>query len=89
MTDYTKLTGKEINKLQPGDWVAWRAERGKPIGPNTKWLEAQLMESPVRCHQVVFVRLGGARISVEKNRLFKPPPIVEVDRMHEVWNYDS
>ena len=89
MEEYTKLTGKEINKLKPGDWVAWRKERWKPIGRDTEWAEAQLTDRPIRCHQVVFVRFGGIRISIEKNRLYKPPPVIEVHAMHEVWDYDS
>jgi hypothetical protein len=44
MEEYTKLTGKEINKLKPGDWVAWRKERWKPIGRDTEWAEARLTE---------------------------------------------
>ena len=89
MTEYTKLTGKEINKLKPGDLVAWREQRWKPIGPNTKWVEAQLAESPIRCYHVIFVQLDGLRTPIEKNRLYKPPVVVEIDVMHEVWNYDS
>ena len=89
MEEYTKLTGKEINKLKPGDWVAWREERWEPIGPNAKWAEAQLTDHPIRCHQVVFVRFGGIRISIEKNRLYKPPPVVGIDAIDEVLDYDS
>jgi hypothetical protein len=89
MTEYKKLTGTEINKLHPGDAVAWRKERWKPIGPNTQWLEAQLTEHPIRCYHVVSVRFGGTQISIEKNRLYKPPVVVGIDVMHEVWNYDS
>ncbi len=40
MKEYTKLTGKEINKLKPGDWVAWRKERWEPIGRDTEWAES-------------------------------------------------
>jgi len=61
MEEYTKLTGKEINKLKPGDWVAWRKERWKPIGRDTEWAEAQLTDRPIRCCQVVFVRFRGIR----------------------------
>ena len=86
MTEYTKLSGNDVMKLKPGDWIAWRAERGKPIGPNTKWLEAQVDEHPTRCHQVVLVRLEGTQIPIEKNRLYKPPAVVGVDTMHETWH---
>ena len=89
MTEYKKLTGTEINKLHPGDWVAWRKERWKPIRWDTKWEEAQLVEPPIRCNQMVFVRFRGIRISVEKNRLYQPEPVAGVDTMHEVWDYDS
>ena len=89
MEEYTKLRGTEIMRLKPGDWVAWRKERWKPIGPSTKWVEAQLTEHPIRCYHVVFVRFAGARISVEKNRLYKPPPVVGIDVMHEVFDYDA
>ena len=89
MTEYAKIGGTEIMKLKPGDWVAWRQERWEAIGASTKWMEAQLAEHSVRCHQVVFVRLGGARISVEKNRLYKPAVVVRIDVMHETGNYDS
>jgi len=89
MEEYTKLTGKEINKLKPGDWVAWREERWKPIGRDTEWAEAQLTDRPIRCHQVVFVRFGGIRIFIEKNRLYRPPPVVGIDAIHEVLDYDS
>jgi hypothetical protein len=89
MEECTKLTGKEINKLKPGDWVAWRKERWKPIGPNAKWAEAQLTDHPIRCYQVVLVRFGGIRISIEKNRLHKPPAVVGIETIHEVWDYDS
>ena len=89
MKEYTKLTGKEINKLKPGDWVAWRKERWEPIGRDTEWAEAQLTDHPIRCYQVVFARFGGIRISIEKNRLYKPPPVVGIDAIHEVLDYDS
>jgi hypothetical protein len=89
MEEYTKLTGKEINKLKPGDWVAWRKERWKPICWDTKWVEAQLTNYPIRCHQVVFVRFRGIRTPIEKNRLYKPPPVVGIDAIHEVLDYDS
>ena len=29
MTEYRKLRGIEVMQLKPGDWVAWRAEKGK------------------------------------------------------------
>ena len=89
MEEYTKLTGKEINKLKPGDWVAWRKERSKPIGRDTEWAEAQLTDRPIRCCQVVFVRFRGIQTPIEKNRLHKPPAVVGIDIIHEVWDYDS
>ena len=76
-------------KLKPGDWVAWLKERWKPIGHSTKWVEAQLTESPIRCYHVVFVQLDGLRTPIEKNRLYKPPVIVAIEVMHEVFNYDA
>ena len=89
MMQYRKLTGTEIMQLKPGDWVAWRTERGKPIGPSTKWVEAQLADSPVRCYQVVSVLLESSRTQIEKDRLYRPPAVVGIDIIHEVWDYDS
>jgi hypothetical protein len=89
MTEYTRLTRRDIKNLKPGDWVAWREERWGPIAPNAKWAEAQLTDHPIRCYQVVFVRFGGIRTAIEKNRLHKPPAVVGIDAIHEVLDYDS
>ena len=89
MTEYTRLTRRDIKNLKPGDWVAWRKERWGPICPNAKWAEAQLTDHPIRSYQVVFVRFGGIRTPIEKNRLHKPPAVVGIDIIHEVWDYDS
>ena len=89
MTEYTRLNRKDMKTLKPDDWVAWAGDRWNPIGPNTKWVEAQLTDNPIRCYNVVFVRIEGIRTPIEKNRLYKPAPVVEMDVMHEVWGYDS
>jgi hypothetical protein len=89
MTEYTRLTRRDIKNLKPGDWVAWRKERWKPIGRDTEWAEPQLTDRPIRCYQVVFVRFGGIRTPIEKNRLHKPPTVVGIDIIQEVWDYDS
>jgi hypothetical protein len=92
MTDEPKkLTRKELRQLKPGDWVAWgKSNWDKTINPPFSfWEEAQVMAHPVRCHQHVTVRFAGLPHQVPKNRLYKIPPVIAIENMHEEYDYDS
>ena len=91
MTDILrKLTRKELRRLKPGDWVAWgKTNWDTPDKQDFAFWEAQVTAHPVRSAQEVMVLFNGLPHAVHKNRLYKVPPVIEVEEMHTQYDYNS
>jgi hypothetical protein len=84
---FQRLTRAELRDLKPGTWVAWYRHKG--VSPGISWLQGQVLECPVRCSHDVSVRFDGVPCLIPKNRLFKDLPVVEVEYMHEGFDYNA
>jgi hypothetical protein len=91
MTILKKLGRAELRRLEPGDWVAWSKSHwdNNPVQPDFAFWEAQIMAHPVRSAQYVLVLFNGLAYAVQKNRLFKVPPVTAIEHMHSEYDYNS
>jgi hypothetical protein len=91
MTDtFQKLSRVDLRQLRPGDWVAWHRHNVAACGPSHGlfWQEGQVIDSPIRCFPDINVRFNGLCRLVPKNRLYKVTPIIDVEDMHQQFDYN-
>ena len=84
-----KLTKAEIKLLRPGSQVCWPTKNW--INENTRWEFGTVYSPthPVRCLSTVVVRVSdGSQREVHKNYLYREL-VPEIERLHEVWDYDN
>lgn len=91
MTDVLrKLSRAELRNLKPGAWVAWRKTRlDTPDQKEFALCEGQVIAHPVRSGHEVMVLFNGLPHAVQKNRLYKVQPIIDVEDMHTQYDYNS
>jgi hypothetical protein len=90
MTDILKrISRAELRRLSPGEWVAWgKTNWDSPDKQDFAFWEAQVMAHPVRSAQHVLVLFNGLPQAVHKNQLFKVQPIIDMEAMHQQFDYN-
>jgi hypothetical protein len=91
MTDVLKRISRgELRRLKPGDWVAWGKSNwdNNPVHEDFAFWEAQVVDRPVRSAQHVLVLFSGHSHEVTKNQLFRVMPIIDVQDMHQQFDYN-
>jgi hypothetical protein len=85
-----KITRKELRRLKPGTWVAWRKTTwNAPDEKKFPFHEGQVIAHPVRSGQEVLVLLNGVPHATPKNRLYRLMPVIAIEDMHTEYDYNS